>query len=280
VKTCIRLEIFKLTRKLRSYLGFGALAAMAGLVVLGLARGRPPFEASFEQGFVTVGSYLNGGFVAWFLLRMVMMFFLPVFACVVVGDMISGEAADGTLRAVLSRPVGRGSLFVAKFAVSVLYVIALTLFLGVAAYAVGAIFLGRGALATFQEGTMLGAQGIYIYNEGEGLVRLLGAYGFASVAVLSVATIAFFLSSVLTNSLGAIGGAMMTFILFGVVGAIDYFKPIHPYLFTTHMDSWRGLFLTPVPWGQVVKSLGILLAYISVFFAAGLAVFRRKDVLS
>ena len=278
--TQIRLEIFKLARRARSYLGFVALAAMAGLVVLGLAKGRPPFEESFGQGFMTVGSYLNGGFVAWFLLRMAMMFFLPLFACVVAGDLISGEAADGTLRTVLSRPVGRASLYAAKFAVSVLYAAALTFFVGIAAYAIGTAFLGRGVLVTFQEGTMLGAQGIYVYSESEGLARLTGAYAFASLGVLSVAAIAFFLSAILSNSLGAIGGAMMAFIIFGILGVIDYFKPIRPCLFTTHIDTWRWIFIRPIPWAEIMRSLGVLAAYVVTFFAAGLAIFARKDVLT
>ncbi|MBI2843940.1 MAG: ABC transporter permease [Armatimonadetes bacterium] len=278
--TQIRLELFKLARKGRSYLGFGALIAIVGLVILGFRLGPPPFEASFAQGFVMVGSYLNAGFVAWFLLRVMLQFFLPLFACVVTGDLISGEAADGTLRTILSRPVGRRNLLASKFAVSLFYVIVLTFFLGVASYAAGAIFLGRGMLVTFQEGTMLGAQGIYIYAEPEGLARLAAAYAFASLGVLSVATIAFFLSTLVANSLGAIGGAMMTMILFQILGVFDYFKPIHPYLFTTHMSAWTGLFAEPVPWGEIWKSLGTLSVYVAAFFTAGMAVFVRKDVLS
>lgn len=277
---CVRLEILKLTRRMRSYLGFWALAAMSGLMVLGMALGPPPFEQSFPQGLVTVGSYLNGGFVAWALLRMATQFFLPLFACVVTGDMISGEAADGTLRAILSRPIKRGSFYTGKFAVSTMYVVALTFFLGITAYLAGNIFLGRGALVTFQEGTMLGAQGIHIFGEMDGLIRLIAAYTFASLGVLAVATVAFFLSAIVMNSLGAIGGAMMTLILFQIVGAIDYFKPIRPFLFTTHIDASNAFFANPIPWADVERSALVLLAYVVVFFTAGLLVFQRKDVLS
>ena len=279
--TLIRLEVFKLIRRLRSYLGFGALLAMAGLVVLALALGGDvTFGPSIPQGFGMIGSYQNGGFVAWMLLMMATRFLLPLFACVVVGDMISGEAADGTLRVVLSRPVGRGKLFAGKFVVSALYVLKLTFFLGIAAYGIGSIFLGHGALVAFDEGNSTAGPGVYVYNELEGIVRLLAAYAFAALGVLSVATIAFFISVLVSNSLGAIGGAMMTFIIFEIVGAISYFKPIHPFLFTTHMHSMGGLFATPIPWAEIGKSIGVLAVYVLTFFIAGLVIFRRRDVLS
>lgn len=278
----LRLELFKLTHRGRSYLGFAALLVIAGLMVIALKMGGPPLESAFSGGFTSVGDYINGSFVAWFVLevKFVLVFFLPLFASVISGDMISGEANDGTLRAALSKPVRRGSMFVAKFVVAVCYAWVLTFFLGLMSYGIGTIVLGRGALVTYQAGTLLGAQGVCVYSEHEGLVRLVEAYAFASVGVLSVATIAFFLSSIVSNSLSAIGGAMMAMIVCQIVGVIPYFKPVQPYLFSTHLDSWNLLFMSPVPWHDVQKSLIVLGAYVVVFFAAGLVIFKRKDILS
>ncbi len=276
----LRLEAFKLTHRGRSYIGPAALLGMAGLMVIGLKMGPPPFGASVPGMFTSAGSYVNGGFLAWFQLRLAMTFFLPLFACVVTGDLISGEANDGTLRTMLSRPVRRGRLYLSKFLVALAYSVALTYFLGLAAYALGSAFLGHGSLLTFQEGTLLGAGGVYGYSESEGLVRLAVAYGFAAVGVMSVATIAFFISSWTTSSLSAIGGAIAVMILFNIVGIIDYFRPVHPYLFTTYFDSWNLIFVDPVPRGEVTKALGVLFAYVAVFFTAGLVVFKRKDILS
>ncbi|MEN6371410.1 MAG: ABC transporter permease [Armatimonadota bacterium] len=277
----IRLELFKLTRRGRSYIGFVALLGIAGLMTLGFRNGPPPFqEMTAPPGFVTVGSVLNGGFVAWFLLRLVIEFFLPLFVCVVVGDLISGEAAEGTLRSMLSRPISRGRLYFGKLATAVIYTAALTLFLGLVSYAVGAIFLGRGALMTFQTGRLFQAQGIFVYSESDGLVRLLLAYAFAVLAVLTVGSIAFFISTLVTNSLGAIGGAMIVYIVLKLIGVIGYFDPIEPYLFTTHMGAFEGFFIDEIPWLEIGKSALVLFIYSAAFAAAGFLVFRRKDVLS
>jgi ABC-2 type transport system permease protein len=276
----IKLEIFKLSRRARSYLGFAAMLGLAGLVVLGLAQGPPQIGGASSQGFVTAGSFLNGGFAAWFMLRVTLLFFLPLFACVVTGDMISSESADGTLRTLLSKPVSRESVYCAKYIAAVIYTVALTIFMGIAAYIIGAVFLGRGSLTTFQTGTIIGAQGIYIFPETEGIVRLAAAYIFAAFAILSVASIAFFISSFVSNSLGAIGSAMLTLIAFQIMGMFDFFKPISEYLFTAHMESWSGLFITNVPWEQIFKSACVLCAYSAGFFTLGLIVFARRDILS
>ncbi|MEN6520017.1 MAG: ABC transporter permease [Armatimonadota bacterium] len=277
----IRLELFKLTRRSRSYIGFAALLGITGLVTLGFKNGPPPFqEMTAPPGFVTVGSVLNGGLVAWFLLRFMIEFFLPLFVCVVVGDLISGEAAEGTLKSMLSRPISRGRLYSAKLMTAVIYTAALTLFLGLASYVVGAVFLGRGALMTFQWGGLFEAQGVFVYSEGEGLVRMLLAYAFAALAVLTVGSIAFFISTLVTNSLGAIGGAMIVYIVLRLVGVIGYFDPIEPYLFTTYMGAFEGFFIDEIPWLEIGKYALILLTYSAAFAGAGFLIFRRKDVLS
>lgn len=276
----IKLEIFKLSRRGRSYLGFTAMLGLAGLIVLGLAQGPPQIGGASPQGFIAAGSFLNGGFAAWFMLRVTLLFFLPLFTCVVAGDMISSESADGTLRTLLSKPVSRESVYCAKYIASVIYTAALTVFMGTAAYIIGSIFLGRGSLTTFQAGTIIGAQGIYIFPETEGIIRLIGAYMFAALAVISVGSIAFFISSMVSNSLGAIGGAMLTLIAFQIMGMFDFFKPINGFLFTAHMESWSGLFVNPIPWEQIFKSACTLYAYSAGFFILGLIVFRRRDILS
>ncbi len=281
--TQIRLELFKLVRRPRSYLGFGALGVMSGLVVLGLALGG---EESIRPGSIQalqmIGSIRNGAFVAWMMLVIPpsSQFMLPLFSCAVSGDMVSGESADGTLRSLLSRPIKRGTLFGAKFIASVLYVFALTFFLGLSAYLIGRIFLGHGALVTL--GTPNGFTGElnFFGNDAEAAARLAMAYAFAAFATLSVAALAFLISALISNSLGAIGGAMMIMIMLQITQAIPYFNSIQPYLFTHHMNTASDFFSSTIPWAEVGKSAGVLLAYIAGFFSLGLIIFNRRDVLS
>lgn len=279
--TQIRLELFKLTLRGRSYIGFIGLLGITGLVVLAFKLGGPPFPEMSSSRFSILGSMLNGGFVSWFLLNMMVKLFLPLFVCVVTGDLISGEAAEGTLRSMLSRPVSRARLYASKFIAAVIYTAALTFFLGIASYIVGAVFLGRGVLITFPFGAGEGQRAIFVTeSEVDGLMRLFGAYAFAGLSMLAVGSIAFFLSVLVTNSLGAIGGAMIAFIVFNLLGIISYFDPIKPYLFTTHIEAFDGFFVYKVAWPEIGKSALTLFVYIAAFAGAGFLIFRRKDVLS
>src|SRR5712671_2718799 len=77
-------------------------------------------------------------------LALVLPVFLPVSVAVVAGDSIAGEAANGTLRYLLVRPVGRTRLLVSKLiAITTFAVFAVT----VTSYLIGIFLLGPGAPA-------------------------------------------------------------------------------------------------------------------------------------
>jgi energy-coupling factor transporter ATP-binding protein EcfA2 len=75
-------------------------------------------------------------------LALVLPVFLPVATAVVAGDSIAGEAATGTLRYLLVRPVGRTRLLVAKLVSVVVYVLLVVLAVTFTAYATGVFLLG------------------------------------------------------------------------------------------------------------------------------------------
>jgi len=274
----VRIELYKLLKRTRSYLGFGWMVLVSFLVGYGIKSGPSPVDilgSSVPAGFLMVGSVVNSEFLAYFMLFMrgALLTFVSLFVCLVTGDLIAGEAADGTLRPLVARPISRARVLSAKFCVAVLYSFALTLFLGVAALAAGLVFFGHGDLMAVE-------RGISVFPEGEALVRILAAYMLSGLAMLSVGTLAFFLSTVFSNSLAALGGAMMTMFALLIMQEIPYFHKASQYFFTKHMEVWRGVFMTPVPWQEMLVSVGYLGAYTAVFFAAAMFVFTRKDVLA
>lgn len=272
----IRLELFKMSRRWRTYLGFFALSALTAAMLTGMKYGPPPIEhltAGISNNFEIVGSFVNGGFVTWILLRAVLPTFMPLLVCLVPGDLVSGEATDGTLRTLLARPVNRTPVLMAKYVAAVIYTIALVAFLGVVAYAFGVLIFGRGSL-------LVAEKSVVVFTENEGLARLAVAYALASVGMLTVASIAFFLSTVVNNSTGAIIGAMAVTFVSAAIGGIEYFKPVWPYLFTTHLDLWGHALAPKVEWAEIAKSIGSLAGYIITFVGASVFAFGRKDVLT
>ena len=274
--TLISLEIFKICKKPRSYLGFAGLLGIAILRAIGFAHD-PSLGyymlGSIPREMMVVGSRLTAGFMASFIMPLTLFAFLPLFVSMVAGDMVSGEAAEGTLRTAMSRPVSRLGFFVAKLVSSGAYAVALTFFLGLSAYVVGLIALGRGPVA-------VGWSGFAVYPEGEGIARLLAAYALACVPMITVAAIALFISTIVNNSPAAIIGPMVLIFGLTIIGEISFFEPVKPYLFTTYLDVWKEAFAPRIDWGHVLTGLEYLCAYIAAFGGLAAIIFCRKDILT
>jgi len=271
----LRLELMKLLRKPRTYLGPAGMVLLIALGLVAMKFGNE-FQYMYERlarDFIISGSFVNAAFLARFmLLEFVVFMFLPLSACLVFGDLIASEAADGTLRALLCRPVTRTSVAVSKYIVGALYVFALTLGTGVAAYLVGTTFLSRGSLLTFYEG-------IWILPERTAIVRLALTYGLVAFGMLAVGSMAFAISTFLSNSNGAVAGAMGVVIISGIVEQIEYFARLRPYLLTPYLEVER-YFTGTLDLHMLIKSVLVMLAYSAVGLIVGLAIFRRRDVLS
>lgn len=281
----IGFELFKMSRRPRTYLGYSGFLLINVCVMLGLRYGHLEMigtHGAADTGFGIVGSPANAEFMSWMVLASplagpILIMFMPFFVCLVFGEIFGGEVADGTLRTVLSRPIGRTSFFAAKFSAGLVYALSLALFLGISAYLIGLVFFGRGGLmvgSTFEHPMLAW------YSEGAGLARLGLGYLLMCAGAVTVGMIAFFISNWLHNSLGAIGGAIMLLFTALIVGEIPYFKPIKDYLFSTHLLMGQKAFMDPIPWREIAFSLKCLGVYVGSLFIVSLAIFRRKDVLA
>jgi len=124
--------------------------------------------------------------------------------------------------------------------------------------------------------------------------RYVAAFGFASLAMLTVSALSFFLSLFAENSIGPIMATMSIIIVFTILNTLDLpiFNTVKPYLFTSHMLGWKGFFDVMVNDNneQIVGSIenlrgvlisaGILFLHVIGFLFASILVFRRKDIMS
>lgn len=278
-------ELYKMSRRPRSYTGFAAFLAANLLVMLGAKYGG--FAELFarhnaREPLQVVGSPLNAEFMAWLVVGSplspsILVMWLPFFVSLVLGETLAGEHTEGTLRTLLTRPVARGSVFAAKFVSGLVYTTALVAFLGLSAYAIGAMVFGTGGLLS--TGTILHPM-LGWYGHGEAIMRLALAYMLTFIAALTAGMFAFFISIWLSNPLGAIGGAVMLQFATFIMGEIGYFESIKPYLFGAQMVAAQKAFVDPMPWGEIGASVACLGAYIIVLLAASAVVFKRKDILA
>ncbi len=273
------LELYKIAARPRSYIGFTAIIVIALLVQVAMyIDGSSYLEflmQPLEQSFVFEGHVLNGNLVALLLLQMLVVH-VPLLVALVNGDLISGEAASGTLRLLATKPLSRTKLLMAKFLAGTLYTLLLVLLLALLSLVLGHALFGEGDLVVLRSEEL-----IIIPYDDTGW-RFLGAFGVAFLAMLLVASLSLCLSCFSDNSIGPIVTTMAVILLFNIIASLEVplFDSIRPWLFTTHMTSWRKFFDDPVQWNEITHSVLYLCGYIVAFTGITLYSFNRKDILS
>jgi ABC-2 type transport system permease protein len=141
-----------------------------------------------------------------------------------------------------------------------------------------------GSMLLFGTGDMMVFKSsVFLILEGSDVLwRYVGAFGFAALAMTTVAALAFLLSVFAENSIGPIIATMSVVILFTILTTMDipFFNVLKPYLFTNHMLNWKGFFEKPVDKSEVVKSAAVLAAHILLFVSLATYIFRKKDILT
>jgi ABC-2 type transport system permease protein len=104
----------------------------------------------------------------------------------------------------------------------------------------------------------------------------------AFLALLTVATLSICLSAFAENSIGPIVATMAIIIVFTIIGSLDVtvFDSIKPYLFTTHMASWRSFFEDPIPFEAIYQSIIVLIVHIVALVTITILKFNKKDITS
>ena len=288
--TLLQIELFKIFKRPRTYIAFVAIAAIVVLIQLALyldGKTYVNFMLQSIERFNVEGKMLNGYFVCYFILQ-TLLIHVPLLIALVGGDMIAGEANMGTLRLLISKPINRSTLLISKFLASTIYTLLLLVWMAILSLLISLIVFGPGDLIVFQ------SQVIIQIPRSDVFWRYLAAFGFAAIAMTTVAALSFFLSLFAENSIGPIVAAMSIVIVCTILTTMDLplFLSMKPYLFTSHMLGWKGFFdikasadgsaelgsIQNLP--GILKSAFILILHIIGFVGAAIVIFRKKDILS
>ncbi len=270
-------ELIKILAKPRSYIGFGALTLLIGVILVAMKADGQSFisfvTASFEQTLSFNGEILNGNLMAFVILQMLIIH-VPLLVALVTGDLVSGEAAMGTLRMMATKPISRSAILGSKLLAGAIYTFLLTLWMAFMAYGVGQWMFGAGDLI------VLNNDGLVIIPADDIMWRYFYGFGLAYLSLLAVATMSICFSVFSDNSIGPIVSTMAVIILFTIIGSLDVssFNSLQPFLLTTHMSSWRSLFEMPVPIDSILNSIYILLFHIVGFAGISFWRFNKKDI--
>lgn len=198
-------------------------------------------------------------------------FLLVVVVALFCGDTVASEASWGSLRYLLAVPVPRARLLGIKLIVALGYSLFALLTMVATALLIGTLRYGWHPL-----GSTVAAE----IPPAEGVLRLLAIVGYLSVILLIVAGLAFLLSVLTDAALGAVGGAVLLWILSSILDQITALGNIRNFLPTHYSDAWLGLLSTPVQTDDVVKGAISAVAYATIFWSLAFYRFTRKDITS
>lgn len=289
--TLIQIELFKIFRRPRTYIAFAAITGLIGIIQFGLKLDGDSYVdfmmRDITSSITVEGKILNGYQVCYIVLQ-ILLVHVPLLIALVAADMISGEANMGTLRIMLTKPISRTRFLLAKFMATVAYTLLLLVWLAVMALFVNMLIFGTDDLF------LLKSQYVVLLKENDIFWRYVWAFGFAALAMTTVASLGFFFSLFAENSIGPIVATMSVIIFFTILSTLNIpvFNTIKPFLFTTHMIGWKEFFDIKVNEAneaivgsiqnpqKILQSAIVLVLHIIGFVTASILVFRKKDILS
>ena len=289
----LKIEIFKIFKRPRTYIAFAVIAVIIILIQIALKFGGEEYVGlmlsgmndSFEE--IPPENILNGYLVCFIILNLLLIH-IPILVALVSGDAIAGEANMGTLRLLVSKPVSRVKLLLVKFIASVFYTLLLLIWVAILALFVSMVLFGVNWLGVARE------LEFNVMEADDVLWRYALAFGFAAIGLICVAALSFMLSVFADNSIGPIVTTVCVIIVFTILTQLQipfYDETIKPYLFTTHMLGWKGFFYVEAVDGvtvkgsienmpAVLKSAAILVMYTIGFLSVAFWYFNKKNILS
>jgi ABC-2 type transport system permease protein len=271
----LRSELRLIVVRRRNQVGLAALAAVPIVLAVALKIAAPaggPEDGGGGPGPDFFAQILNNGFfVALAALGVELTLFLPIAVAMLAGDSVAGEANQGTLRYLLTVPVGRTRLLAVKYAGIVFGAFLAPLVVSVSGLVVGLLLFGGGDV-TLLSGTQIGL--------GEALLRLAGICLYLGVCLSALGALGLFLSTLTEQPMGATIALTMVTVASFVLGQIPQLDWLHPYLLTRYWQDFGELLRDPVSLGALGPGLWSAGAYILIFLTAAWARFAGRDVTS
>lgn len=277
----LRAELYKIFRKPRTYISFGIITAITLVIQLAMYVDGKSFIAFALQGineqFELQGNVLNGYLITYIVLQLLLIH-IPLLVALVAGDALAGEANMGTLRLLLllTKPVSRHGLVLAKFVAILVYAMLLLLWLALIALGFSLLLFGSGDMVNMK------ADAFVLLLKDDIMWRYIAAFAYAGLAMATVSALSLMLSAFADNAIGPIMSTMGIIIVLTIFTTLEVplFNAVKPYLFTTHLIAWKGFFDDPVPYQAIGRSALVLVAYMVGFMGITLVYFNKKDIRS
>lgn len=268
----LRSELRLIATRRRNLVGLAVLCAVPVIlaVVLALSNSAERSGTADAPPFVAM-MFGNGLLVVTGTFSVECLVFIPLAMCMLAADSLSGEANAGTLRYLLTVPIGRTRLLFVKYAAA-----AIAAVITIAAVAITGALTGFALFGTDELVTLSGAK--IPFEESLWRVGLMCLYiMFMMVAFLAVAM---FAATLTDQPAATVVGCLLYVLLDQLLVTTPDLAWLNPYLFTGYWRDWGDLLRQPIETANVTNGLIVAVVYAAVFLAAAWARLTTKDVTS
>ena len=214
---------------------------------------------SLNENFFVEGNVINGYLIAYLSLSTLWVH-IPILIIIVTTHIFSGEFEYGTIRILLSQPISRLALLIAKITSAILYILIFMLLTAIFALIPAVFLFGKSDVVIFIDG-------IQFIQEATFLLRYFKAILFATLSMIAFSSMAMFFAIWFKNTLTAILISLGILILFTLLQTfvLGMFSSLQPFLFTYHIAKWQLFFVHDIPVKSILNSVYFLGA-MSLFF--------------
>ncbi|MDO5499364.1 MAG: ABC transporter permease subunit [Propionibacteriaceae bacterium] len=266
----VRHELGRQLGRARTRWLFGLILALPLVFVAAFSIGRSGDPDAAASSFIDLATLSAPNFTVFTLIVSADLL-LGIVAAMFLGDSVPTEANWKSLRYLLTAPVPRARLLVAKLAVGAGLTFAAILLLAGWAVAVGAVAYGIEPYRGLTGATL---------TWPELWPRLLATVVFLFLNVLQVGALAFLLGVRTDAPLAAVGGAIMIVIVAAILNGLDSLGVLRHGLPMHYSGAWLDLFAHEIAWSDLALGVAWSALYAVLFAGLGVRRFLRADVLS
>ena len=269
----LRSELRLIMGRRRNQVGLVVLAAVPVIIALALRFSGPDGGdgGGGDGGGGLMALASNGIVVALSALSVEIALFLPLAVAALSGDTIAGEANLGTLRYLLTVPVGRTRLLAVKYVSLVVGALIGVLVVAGAGLIVGGALLGLGPTTLLSGNTV---------DLGSALLRVAVAVLYVTVGLAGLAAIGLFISTLTEQPIAAMIALTVVSTAMWILDAIPQLDWLAPWLLVHRLSAFSDAMRDPIFWDVMRTGLAVDVAYVVVFLSLAWARFSNKDVTS
>ena len=114
-------------------------------------------------------------------------------------------------------------------------------------------------------------------ERGQALRSFALAWPAATLALCVPLALGFWVATWMRSAVNAVATAVALYLVMYVIAEIHFFEDLRPWLFTSYMAYWRGLFREAIDWGDLLRDATRLLAFAALFCALAFRQFRLRE---